>query len=220
MRPANLVPYDEQFETSGSSAELNQLVRRVGDGDSDALDLLLTRYRPYLAVVAQRSLRQLYQGRFDGSDVVQQTCIDAFNGIQSLHGTKACEFNAWITRILRRNIATLMREHTAQKRDTRRERSAPSDDGDASLQWIDCQSPRMGPVTRIIRGEAALMLAQALLQLSDAERTAVQMRFLEGCKLAEIAGYLEVTPSVAARLIERGLEDLRRQLPPEFAELK
>ena len=200
--------------------EIESLIRRANAGEAEALDALLTRYRPYLRVVAQRALRQVFQGKFDGSDAVQQTCLEAFHSIGSFRGGGAPEFHAWITRILERNLSNLMRDHTAQKRDVRRELSLVTPDSQLSLAWVDPASPESGPESRIIKGEAALLLAEALSTLNERQSTVLQMRFLEGYKLSEIADYLEITPPSVARAIESGLESLRRHMPREFSELE
>ena len=74
------------------------------------------------------------------------------------------------------------------------------------------------PASRVIRGEAALLLADALSTLSSPQSTAVQMRYLEGFRLAEIAEYMGIATASAAANIRRVLESLRQQLPVEFLE--
>lgn len=192
------------------------LVAQAGDGNEAAVESLLKKYRPYLRLVAQKAMRQMFSTKFDASDAVQQTCMEAFNAIGSFRGTNEPEFNAWLTTILQRNVANLMRSHTAQKRDVRREFPLNLNDSEISLQWHTPSDNGSGPESQMIRGEAALMLAESLSHLTEAQRTAVQMRFLEGCKLAEIASYMEITPPSVSRLIERGIDALRKHLPNEI----
>lgn len=201
--------------TDGESGELRQLVEQACGGDTLALGTLLDQHRPYLRIVARRAMKQLFQNKFDESDAVQQTCLEAHECIRDFRGEGDVAFTAWLTRILKNNIANLQRDQTTQKRDVRRERSI-EDDHDASLVWISPQANESGPVTKIIKGEAALILAKALSEVRQRQRIAVQMRFLEGCKLSEIASHLDVSIPSAAGLIDRGLEALRELLPTEF----
>ena len=162
----------------------------------------------------------MFLSKFDASDAVQQTCLEVFNAIASFRGKNEHEFNAWISTILRRNVQNLMRTHTAQKRDVRREFPLNLQDNEISLQWHIPSDTGTGPESKLIRGEAALVLAESLSWLSDGQRTAVQMRFLEGCKLAEIAEYMEISRPSVARLIERGISELRQHLPDELREIR
>jgi len=202
--------------TDGTSDTVGTLIDKAGVGNPGAVDALLKKYRPYLRIVAQKAMRQMFQQKFDASDAVQQTCLEAFDAIASFRGKTEDEFNAWLNTILQRNIINLMRSHTAQKRDVRRELPMQFRDSDVSLQWHMPTDTESGPESCMIRGEAALALAEAISNLTDGQRTAVQMRFLEGCKLAEIAAYMEITPPSVARLIERGIDALRTHLPKKY----
>jgi RNA polymerase sigma-70 factor (ECF subfamily) len=60
--------------------------------------------------------------------------------------------------------------------------------------------------------ERAVMLASALNELPEDQRTAVELRYIGDCSLEEIATFMDrTTPSVAG-LLRRGLEDLRGRL--------
>ena len=200
-------------DSDSGSDSLPQLVRHARGGNQEAVEQLLQRYRPWLRVIAQKAVRQMFARKFDASDAVQQTCIEVFNSIARFEWKNETEFHAWLTTILQRNISNLMRKHTAQKRDVRREFPIDAHGKEVSLTWFDGQNGGNGPGSRMIRGEAALGLAEALSHLTEGQRTAVQMRFLEGAKVSEIAEYMEIKPPSVTRLIERGIEALRKHLP-------
>jgi RNA polymerase sigma-70 factor (ECF subfamily) len=197
------------------SANLIELIARARQGDAAALDSVLGRLRPYLRIIADRDIRPLFRQRFDASDIVQQTCHDATRDFHAFRGTAEAEFHAWVQRILYNNIANQFREHTADKRDVRREQPVAIGDSAISLVWCSLPAGGRRPESRVIHGEAALLLSQALLQLTDSQRTAVQMRFLEGHTLAEIAQYLDISVPSAAGLIERGLQTLKGLIPED-----
>lgn len=190
------------------------LLEHIGHGDEEAIDTLLRKYRPYLRVLAQRAMRQMFAHKFDASDAVQQTCLEAFNAISQFRGKSAAEFNGWISTILDRNLKTFMRKHTAQKRDVRRECSLYVD-GEVSVHWYVPQS-ESGPATKLVQGEAALILLETLSQLGKDDRAAVEMRFVHGLKLQEIADEMEITPKEVTRRIVRGLAELKKHLPPDL----
>ncbi len=199
---------------SASPDSVGTLLEHIGLGDEQAIEALLRKYRPYLRVLAQRAMRQMFANKFDASDAVQQTCLEAFNAISQFRGATAAEFNGWITTILERNLMTFMRKHTAQKRDVRRECSLDGE-GEASVHWHIPQS-ESGPATKLVRGEAALILLEALSNLKKDERTAVELRFVHGLKMQEIADEMEVGVKVVTRRIMRGLSELKQQLPSDL----
>lgn len=198
---------------------VSDLLVHVGQGDRLAMEKLLRKYRPYLRVVAQRATRKMFSPKFDTSDIVQQACLEAYNGMPHFRGRSEAEFNGWITTILNRNMINLIRNHTAQRRDVRREFSLGHGGPEISLQWHEADTGT-GPASRLLKGEAALILAEALTRLTDSQRTAIQMRFLEGMKFADIADQMDIQPSSVARLIARGIENLRKHLPVEIQQLR
>jgi len=194
--------------------DLTQLIHLARTGDRLALNSLLNRYRPYLRVVAEKLIRSHFRARFDGSDIVQEVCRDAAFGIKQLRASSEPEFNAWINRILKNNLANFLRDHTAAKRDVRLEQDVG--DGNVSIQWRSRDASGRRPDSRLIQGEAALVLAQSLAGLPDDQRTAIQMRYIEMCKLAEIAEYMQISISSVARLIDQGLNGMKNQLPDDL----
>lgn len=82
-----------------------ELLDRLREGDADAMGELLQHYRPYLRVLAERGLDPLISARLSGSDVVQQTCLEALRDIQQFRGQSVEEFQVWLTQILKHNLA-------------------------------------------------------------------------------------------------------------------
>ena len=64
------------------------------------------------------------------------------------------------------------------------------------------------------RRERELLLAGALETLPEDQRTAVELRYIGDCSLAEIAASMSRTKPSVAGLIRRGLQDLRGRLKP------
>jgi RNA polymerase sigma-70 factor (ECF subfamily) len=206
--------------TSGrSKGSVRELVGRAKNGDRQAIELLLARYRPYLRVICSLRLPQFCQKREDESDIVQQTLIDANRGLAEFRGETEDEFGAWIDRLLERNILQSVRRHTAEKRDIRRETIEWNGSGSAQLIW-HLEASGQSPESGIFRGEAALELAQALEALPEDQRIAVELRYLGQQSLKSIAEYTSKSTGQVAGLIRRGVEKLREVLPPEFPEVR
>ena len=65
-----------------------------------------------------------------------------------------------------------------------------------------------------MRSEQAVWLARAMRKLPEDQCEALRLRYLEGWSLREIAERLERSEMAIASLIKRGLQGLRKRLPP------
>jgi RNA polymerase sigma-70 factor (ECF subfamily) len=194
-------------------SEVADLIERARAGDDDALGRLLEENRAALLAEAQRQLRGRIAARFDSSDVIQQTFLEAHRGFGGFQGETRLEFSSWLRTILNHNIAGLVRDHTgAAKRDMRRERSMDDSRGGAEPLWRAIVSGHTTPSQHAMRAEDVARLAVALRSLTSDQREAVRLRHLEGWPLARIAERMGRTPAATAGLIKRGVQALRERL--------
>lgn len=173
----------------------------------------LEHFRDYLALLARAQLRPLLRGKADSSDLVQQTLLEAHRNADRFQGTTSGEQAAWLRQILARQMANLVRDHQRGKRDVHRECSLEQavEQSSARLEaWL--AAVQSSPSERAERNEQLLLLASALEGLPEAQRAAVEMRFLQNLSLNEMAARMERTPGAVAGLLHRGLEAIREQL--------
>jgi RNA polymerase sigma-70 factor (ECF subfamily) len=195
-----------------------ELVRRAKVGDSAAAELLFSRYRAYLRVICAVQLPRLCQKREDASDIVQQTLFEALRDLGEFRGNSDGEFEAWMARLLERNILQSLRRHMAEKRDVRREAIDWKPTDSAQLVWHSLAPCGSSPEDSVFRGEAALELAEALEKLPEDQRIAVELRYLGQQPLSRIAEYMSKTTGAVAGLIRRGVENLRDVLPTQLGD--
>jgi RNA polymerase sigma-70 factor (ECF subfamily) len=191
-----------------SSGEIQRLFAKLPT-DSEAADRLLALYRPLLRLLAEQAIGPGLRRREGASDIVQRTVLEAYAAMAQFQGSSEPEFSAWLKQILRRNVANLVRDNRAAKRDVRREQFLDVADGSISVTWFHPAARSTSPSERLIKAEAALNLAQALEQLPDEQQIAVRMRHLHGCSLDEIARTLDKSSAAVAGLLRRGLKALR-----------
>jgi RNA polymerase sigma-70 factor (ECF subfamily) len=175
----------------------------------------LDQFRGYLLLVARLHFRPRLAAKLDPSDVVQQTLVQALQGLPAFRGTTEAELAAWLRQILRRNLAALARDYGRDKRDLAREQSleAAVDDSSTRLEaWLD--DGQSSPSQRAERNEHLLRLADALAALPDAQQQAVMLHHLHGLSALEISQRMDRTPAAVAGLLKRGLRALREQLAP------
>jgi RNA polymerase sigma-70 factor, ECF subfamily len=194
-----------------SSEDLQRLLKE-SRSDPEAANRLLKLYRPVLRMIADQMVGSGLQRREDASDIVQRTVLEAYAGFEQFQGRSEPEFSAWLKQILRRNVTNLVRDNRAAKRDVRREQYFNAAEGSISVTWMQPVGRGTTPSQRVIKDEAARNLTDAIDELPDQQRVAVQMRHLEGLGIEEIATAMNKTPAAVAGLIRRGLQTLRERL--------
>ncbi|WP_158264856.1 sigma-70 family RNA polymerase sigma factor [Blastopirellula marina] len=195
----------------------SEVVQRAIEGDSDAWHAVLEKYRPLLRLVAARHARRIVSHRFDESDVVQMTCVEVLRSYQGFRGETQAELEGWLESILHNNVVRLWRNHSAATRDYRRE--VVRDEANSGLSFLWKANTKQDPARNLVQGEVALLLAQALEQLPDEYRKTLELRFIDGKKIRDVALHLGTTVGVVAGRLRRGLECLRDLLPEELRDL-
>lgn len=175
-------------------------------GDSAALGELLDEFRPYLRVLAQRMVDGRLAGRIDASDVVQQTFLSAVRKFPEFTGDSVDALIAWLVQIHEHNLIDMARRHIVAER-----RAVGREESELEADIID-PAELSSPSRRLMRGESAVKLAQALSRLPEDQAEAVRLRHLDGWPLAEIASRMRKTDTAVASLLYRGMKNLRAML--------
>jgi RNA polymerase sigma-70 factor (ECF subfamily) len=173
----------------------------------------LDQYRSYLVLLARWQWNPRLQGKLDPSDVVQQTLVQAWQGLNDFHGNTDTELRAWLRQILTRCLADAARNFGMQKRDLTREQSLDVMVPESSVRleaWLDDQ--KSSPQEQAERNEQLVQLAMAIGQLPDAQQEAVTLFHLHGMSVAEISDLMDRSTSAVAGLLKRGLRTLRTEL--------
>jgi RNA polymerase sigma-70 factor (ECF subfamily) len=170
----------------------------------------LEKYRPYLRLLARLELEAHLQGKVDLSGVVQQTLLEAHRDLEQLRGRTEAQLLAWLRRTLANNLTDEIRKAGAQVRDVGRECSLQEALEESSWRleaWLaDEQS---SPLQQVVRREQLAHLAEALEQLPEDQRRAIELHHLKGQPLVEVAAALGRSRGAVAQLVFRGLGRLR-----------
>jgi RNA polymerase sigma-70 factor (ECF subfamily) len=173
----------------------------------------LERFRAYLRLLARLHVGERLQGKLDPSDIVQQTLLQAFQGLAKFRGEGDAALTAWLRQILANNLANAVRDLGRAKRDVGREQSLEAALAESSLRlegWLVAE--QSSPSQRAERNEELLRLAAALEQLPPAQREALTLHHLQNWTLDAIGQRLGRSTVAVAGLIKRGLKELRQQL--------
>ena len=171
-------------------------------------------FRSYLRLLARMQLDERLRRKMDPSDIVQQTLLQAHRALGDFRGSTDAEMAAWLRQILARNLAHAVRDFGRDKRNINRERSLEQAVNASSARleaWLAAE--QSSPSQKAQRNEHVLQLCEALEQLPDAQREAVELHYWHGCTLAEIADQMDRTPAAIAGLLKRGLRKLRELMP-------
>lgn len=174
---------------------------------------VVAQYEPYLRMLARTHARKAYQAKIGASDIVQQAMLQAVQGLDGFRGRTEAEFRGWLRQILAHHICHLDRDLHRDKRDIRREQSMEQKLAQSSMRLeglLAGEGPT--PSQHAALGENVLQLAEAVQRLPDAQREAIQLHYLEGMKLSDVAEQMQKSSGAIAGLLHRGMKTLRSQL--------
>ncbi len=178
------------------------IVERVLAGDRGAFGALIDRHRGAVTRLAFRILRV----RADAEDVAQEAFLHAFLDLAELRAR--ARFAAWLLGIAV-NLA---------KSRLRARREEPVEDwaggrATAGFVWID---PEPSPEARQEARELHDRVWTALARLPPEQQEAVQLHYVEGLRVWEIAALVGLPSGTVKARLHRARERLRRMLAEEL----
>lgn len=170
----------------------------------------LGRFRPYLQMLARMQFEEVLQAKLDASDVVQQTLLEAHQALAQFRGKSDAEMAGWLRQILARNLADELRKFRRSKRNVEFEASLQAALNESTMRlerWLAIEEG--SPSDLAIANEQLLRLAEAMQQLPDDQRRAVELHHLQGHPSTVVAARMGKTEVAVAGLLRRGLKRLR-----------
>jgi RNA polymerase sigma-70 factor (ECF subfamily) len=180
------------------------------DDRSGSLQRPLESYRDYLRLLARLQLDPRLRGKLDASDVVQQTLVKAHQNAEQFRGQTEAERAAWLRRILANTLADAARKFRFETARGLSLEQALHESSARLEEWL--ASAGESPSEQADRQEQLLHLAQALGQLPDDQRQAIEMHHLHGSLLTDIARAMDRSEASVAGLLRRGRKRLRELL--------
>jgi RNA polymerase sigma-70 factor, ECF subfamily len=169
------------------------LIAQAAQGDVEAYAVLVRRYYPMCARIAQRMLRDAE----DAEDAVQDTFLRAFRALGRFDHRKV--FRAWLLRILVNQCRThALKRRRRERRFPRDEialRDTPSSDGHATFETDERQ--------RVI---------DAVESLEPLLREAFLLKYVEELEYKEMAEITGASISALKMRVKRACEALRPRL--------
>jgi len=188
-----------------SDRELDrELVERAQRGDKHAFELLVSKYQRKLS----RLLARFVKDQTEVEDVAQEAFIKAYRALPSFRGDSA--FYTWLYRI---GINTAKNYLMAQGRRAPTVSEFDSEEAeefDAGERLRDNDTPENQLMTKQI----AHTVNDAMDQLPDELRSAIQLREIEGLSYEEIAAAMGCPIGTVRSRIFRAREEIAERLKP------
>ena len=188
-----------------SDRELDrQLVERAQRGDKHAFGLLVSKYQRKLS----RLLSRFVKDQAEVEDVAQEAFVKAYRALPSFRGDSA--FYTWLYRIginTAKNYLVAMGRRAPTVTDFDSEEAEEFDGGD---QLRDINTPESLLMTKQI----ANTVNEAMEQLPEELRAAIQLREIDGLSYEEIAAAMDCPIGTVRSRIFRAREAIAERLRP------
>ncbi|HZW59944.1 MAG TPA: sigma-70 family RNA polymerase sigma factor [Woeseiaceae bacterium] len=176
------------------------LAKRVGAGDAAAFDAFFREYFPRLF---RFTMTRVGNDENLAEEVVQRTMCLVVRKMSSYRG-EALLFT-WLCQICRNELAAVFRKQGIEA-----ERSVPLEDNPAVQAALESLSADFGgPEERHADDEVARFVRVTLEYLPTHYSTALEMKYLQGCSVAEIGDALNMSSKAAESVLSRARSAFR-----------
>lgn len=185
------------------------IVEAVHDGDSEALEFLINKYRNFVRAKA----RSYFLIGADREDIIQEGMIGLYKSIRDFKGDKLASFKAFAELCITRQIITAIKTATRQKHIPLNsyvslDKPIYDEESDRTLLDVICGTQVSDPEELLINQEEFVGLEDKMSEiLSDLERK-VLMLYLDGRSYQEIAEDLRRH----VKSIDNALQRVKRKL--------
>lgn len=181
-----------------------ELVRAVQRGAPGAMDALV---RATYGDVHRLCLRILGDPT-DAADATQEVFARLTRSVRAFRGES--KFGTWLHRITVNVCATMLRKRGDQRARGQAAGAAPF----AVPDTTDDLPAGDDPAAHAVESDQTRQVAQALRELSEADRAVVVLRDLEGLSTKEVARLLDISESAAKVRLHRAHARLRKAIAP------
>src|SRR4051794_38654560 len=177
-------------------------LRSAAAGDRAVWDLLIIGHRERLRQLIAFRMGGRWQRRFDPSDVIQETCVEAVRRLPEYVERPTLPFFLWLRLLAQQQLAFWYRHHSRQKRDATRD--VPIEEGhdwssQSSAQIVHQLANRKTPSGSVLRREREHHIAAALERMEPLDREVLALRHFEGLTNGEVAQTLGLNTSAASK---------------------
>jgi len=197
---------DEPSQTGSWISEAQQ-------GDRWALAKLLTTYHPQLRAQVEGRMDAALKGRYSPDDILQEVYLGISRQIINFEDRGQGSFRGWIDSIVNHKLNDARRRVHCQARNVDREILPAIAKTGSYWNLLDNLYTETGTPSRVLRRQEAMeALLSVLSELSEAHRQVIQLRFLKGLSVNDVAEKLNKSEAAVVSLTRRALEALRKSM--------
>ena len=195
-----------------SDKTLRSWIEQAVGGDLPAVQRLIMVHHARLRPIADQRLAPAMRAKVEPEDILQLVYADAVQHIREFEYRGADSFFHWLQRILESKLVDAHRFFHAAVRDVNRE--VPAAERPSMYESLAARAAvdSLTPSRIVARHEVDSLVAAALAGLSADYRRVLELRFLKGQSVAEVAGAMGRTPGAIQMLSARALRRLRESL--------
>ncbi len=194
----------------------DELVARFHEGDNEALDALLNRYRRFTRAKA----RGYFLIGADSDDIEQEGMIGLFKAVRDFRPDRQASFRAFAELCITRQIITAIKTATRQKHQPLNSYLSlsgqrPGDDSNAgTVEEVLEAKGIIDPVDMIVSMEDLRSMRRMMSEMLSKLEVEVLRLYVEGKSYQEIAGILDRH----VKSIDNALQRIKRKLDLHLAE--
>jgi len=197
------MPSPSKADRERKAAEEAAWVRRIGDGDADALALLHSRYSGLLTALANRVLNNIA----DAEEVLQEAFVQVWNQA-ARYDTRRSSVSTWLVLITRSRSIDRLRSRKVGERTLDTVRSQKNASHTSSRGVSD-----------VLSGERRARLDEAMRTLPPEQHEVLDMAFYQGLTQREISEATGIPLGTVKTRTLLAMKKMRTALGPEIGEL-
>lgn len=192
--------------------EVKRLIGLARDGSTLASGKLLEACRGYLLLIANGQVDADWRQKVGGSDLVQDTFVQAYRDFPSFKGNSERALLAWLRKILLSKVAQT-RRHFQQtlQRDVSRERPLRQD-GSTNHPSVVAVCPRESPSRALIAAEELRNIEIAMGRLPVEYAVVIQLRSRDLLDHVDVGQRLGISAEAARKLWARAIVRIQREM--------
>lgn len=190
-----------------------QVFAKAVAGDAAAADSLFVAAYEVLHAAVARQMDPILLARLQAEDVIQEVYAAAWPKLEDGCFDTFAAFTGWLKTIAKNKLIDLRRGYLAAKHDVKREIARPRAADSSYTTFLDrVASSSPTPSRGAARSEAMALLVTQLSRLPDDYRCVLQLRYVRGLSVPEIADRLNDTEGAVHMRCARALRKLGEQM--------
>ena len=183
------------------------LVVLAKEGDKSALNQLYSVYAERVRWMVRFRMGSELRSKLESMDLVQDTLIHAFSGLNSFTYRDEGDFVRWLSKIAENELRGNIKKLHADKRDIRKEARFNNNRPNTTAGFVGAIDPIQTTTPSIIisRKEDLDKLARAIDQLKPEYKEAIVLTKIDGLSYDEVAGKLDKSPDAVRMLATRAM---------------